>query len=74
MKKYIGYYIAGQFYGYSIYEITDAMGKKIYNAEPVVQGGTHAADNLPDLYYQLEREVLMNNYIARQEHKKVRRR
>ena len=74
MKKYLGYYIAGQFYGYSIYEITDAMGKKIYNAEPVGAGATRAADDLPDLYYQLELDVYRNNYIARQEMKKIRRR
>ena len=73
-KKYIGYYIAGNFYSYSIYEITDAKGQKIYNAIPVGQGATRVADNLPDLYYQLENDVRMLNYIARQESHKVRRR
>ena len=75
MKRYYSYYIAGNFYAYSIYEVTDAMGKKLYLAEPVgALGATRTADNLPDLYYQLEKDVLMLNYIARQELKKVRRR
>ena len=72
MKKYIGYYIAGNFYGYSIYEITDAHKKKLYMAEPVGAGATRSKTNLNDLYYQLEKDVLMNNYIARQELKRVR--
>lgn len=72
MKKYIGYYIAGNFYGYSIYEITDAHKKKLYMAEPVGAGATRSETNLNDLYYQLEKDVLMNNYIARQELKRVR--
>lgn len=72
MKKYIGYYIAGNFYGYSIYEITDANKKKLYMAEPVGAGATRSETNLNDLYYQLEKDVLMNNYIARQELKRVR--
>ena len=74
MKRYYSYYIAGNFYAYSIYEVTDAMGKKLYLAEPAVAGATRTADNLPDLYYQLEKDVLMLNYIARQELKKVMRR
>ena len=74
MKKYIGYYIAGHFYSYSVYEIIDAVGQKMYLAEPVGAGATRSADNLDDLYYQLEKDVFMNNYIARQEMKKVRRR
>ena len=72
MKKYIGYYIAGNFYGYSIYEITDAYKKKLYMAEPIGAGATRSETNLNDLYYQLEKDVLMNNYIARQELKRVR--
>ena len=74
MKKYIGYYIAGHFYSYSVYEVTDAIGKKLYLAEPAAAGATRTAGNLPDLYYQLEKDVWMLNYIARQELKKVRRR
>ena len=58
MKKYIGYYIAGNFYGYSIYEITDAHKKKLYMAEPVGAGATRSKTNLNDLYYQLEKDVL----------------
>lgn len=62
-KQYIGYYIAGHFYSYSIYEITDAKGQKIYNAEPVGAGATRVADNLSDLYFQLERDVWALNHI-----------
>lgn len=62
-KQYIGYYIAGHFYSYSIYEITDAKGKTIYNAEPVGNGVTRVANNLPDLYYQLERDVWALNHV-----------
>lgn len=72
MKKYLTYYIAGNFYGYSIYEVTDAVGKKLYLAEPVGQGATRAADNLPDLYCLLERDVWMNNHIARESQRRVR--
>lgn len=63
MRRYIGYYIAGNFYSYSIYEITDVKGQKIYNAEPVGNGVTRVADNLPDLYFQLERDVWTLNHI-----------
>lgn len=66
MKKHIGYYIAGNFYGYSIYEITDAYGKKLYTAEPVGQGATRSCVYLEDLKLMLERDVWMNNLIARQ--------
>lgn len=72
-KQYIGYYIAGHFYSYSVYEVTDALGKKMYLAEPVgALGATRVADNLPDLYYQLEKDVWMLNYIARESQRKHR--
>lgn len=71
-KKYLTYYIAGNFYTYSIYEVTDAVGKKLYLAEPVGAGATRSADNLPDLYYQLDKDVWMNNYIARESQRRVR--
>lgn len=63
MKKYIDYYIAGNFYKYSIYEITDAKGKKIYNAEPVGAGVTRVSTNLPDLYLRLDNDVWALNHI-----------
>ena len=67
MKKYIGYYIAGNFYGYSVYEITDALKKKIFVAEPIGKGATRSNVSLDDLKLILERDVLMLNYIERQE-------
>lgn len=72
MKKYLTYYIAGNFYAYSIYEVTDAASKKLYLAEPVGAGATRSADNLPDLYYQLEKDVWMLNYIAKESQRKHR--
>lgn len=67
MKKYIGYYIAGNFYGYSIYEVTDAYGKKVFVAEAAGKGATRSNISLDDLKLTLEHDVLMLNYIARQE-------
>ena len=63
MKRYIGYYITGNFYRYCIYEITDAKGQKIYNAEPVGVGVTRVANSLNELYCLLKNDVWALNHI-----------
>ena len=63
MKKYIGYYIAGNFYGFSVFEVTDAKGQKLFIAEPAGAGVTRSAMSLDDLKLLLERDVWALNHI-----------
>lgn len=66
MKKRIGILIAGNFYVYTAYRITDAKGKNFYIAEPRGTGATRGADTIEELQEIINKDVKMLNYIARQ--------
>ena len=67
MKKRIGLLFAGNFYTYTAYRITDAKGGHFYIAEPNGPiGATRGAETLDELQHQIDADVKMMNYIARQ--------
>ena len=67
MKKRIGIMIAGNFYIFTVYQITGATGNVFYIAEPKGDiGATRCALTQEDLQKQLDNDVPMMNYIARE--------
>ena len=66
-KKRIGIHIVGNFYIYTIYEITDCKGGKFYIGEPRGSVGvTRGATTLAELEKDLDNDLKMLNYISRQ--------
>lgn len=62
--------IAGNFYVYTVYQITGATGKVFYIAEPRGDiGATRCALTQEDLQKHLDEDVFMMNYIARERQK-----
>ena len=72
MKKRIGILIAGNFYTYTAYRITDAKGGFFYLAEPQGMGATRNANTVEELQKILDKDVKMLNYIARESQRRVR--
>lgn len=67
MKKRIGIMIVGNFYTFTVYKITGATGNIFYIAEPRGDiGATRCALTQEDLQKQLDKDVPMMNYIARE--------
>lgn len=69
MKKRIGIMIAGNFYMFTVYQITGATGQVFYIAEPHGVGATRCALTQEDLQKQLDADVPMLNHIARERQK-----
>lgn len=66
-KKRIGIHIVGNFYIYTIYEITDYKGGKFYIGEPRNPVGvTRGAFTLEELQKELDNDKKMLDYISRQ--------
>ena len=66
-KKRIGIHIVGNFYVYTIYQITDAKGGYFYIGEPhAAIGATRSARTVEELQKILDADKAMLDYIARQ--------
>lgn len=66
MKEFVGHFIAGNFYKYSVYKVTDAKNMVLYIAEPVGMGGTRVSLSQADLFVQLQKDArYMNKYCGR---------
>lgn len=65
-KKRIGIHIVGNFYVYTIYQITDAHGGHFYIGEPRGIGATRSAKTVEELQKELDNDKQMLNYISRQ--------
>ena len=65
-KEFLHIYIAGDFYQFRIYKITDAAHQVFYTGNPVSHGGTKLADTLEELYKQLDSEVpILNDFLSK---------
>lgn len=65
-KEFLHIHIAGDFYQFRIYKITDAAHQVYYVGTPVDHGGTKLADTLEDLYKQLDAEVpILNDFLSK---------
>lgn len=59
-------HIAGDFYQFRIYKITDAAHQVYYVGNPVDHGGTKIADTEEELKKLLESEVpILNDFLAK---------
>jgi hypothetical protein len=63
MKKHIGTLIAGNFYTYNAYKITDYYGRTYYCAEPIGAGVTRLAESVEQLQRILDKDVYSLNRI-----------
>lgn len=63
MKKFVGYLIAGNFYRFEAYKITDFYGRGYFVAEPVGAGVTRYAETISELKTILEKDVWKLNKI-----------
>lgn len=59
--------IAGNFFTFTVYRITDAKGNFFFIAEPRGIGATRCARTEEDLQKQLDKDVPMLRHIAREQ-------
>lgn len=63
-KEFLHIHIAGDFYQFRIYKVTDAAHQVYYIGSPVSHGGTKLADTLEELYNQLDAEApILNSWL-----------
>ena len=66
MKEFVGILIAGNFYTFGAYKITDSKGLLCFLAEPRGIGATRCGRTLEELQKILNKDVQMMNLIARE--------